>query len=176
MNDTHYLSQQGPTAQAYHFEFDDQQWAMLPVTTKGIAAQLERWVVQYVAMNAELRRPADDCKDPLAWRIYNEWGERTRRDIDRGLYGALTAGWWSVIEGSDRAFEEVLFHTIRFYNENWTREHARRIVADEKDYAYLWEAYLDLNHPKAHSPGSTGPPSAPSDPKSPSAGTPPSPG
>lgn len=171
VSSTHHLSQQGPDAQAYHFEYDNRWWHMLPVTTKGVAAELERWVVQQVARNSELRRPTNDCTDPLSWRIYNEWSERTRRDIDRGIYGAMTNGWWSVIEGSDDAFAEVLFICIRFRDPNWTRDHVKRIMANPEDHEVLWQAYLDLNHPKTPSPPSTGQPPDQSDPKSPSDGT-----
>lgn len=160
MNDTHYLSQTGPTAVPADFEFDNRKWYLFPASTKAIAEQLERWVVQQVMRNSETRRPTegDAVNDPLLWRAYNEWSERTRRDIDRGLYGALSPGWWAMLEGSDRGFAELLYQCVRFKEPDWTRDHVDRIVRNEADYEVMWKLVMELNHPKEPLKGSTDPP------------------
>lgn len=171
MNNLHYLSQQGPEAQPHSFHYEGREWWVFPLSTKAIAAQLERWVVQEVMRNSEARRPDKDDPDPIIWRTYGEWSEQTRRDIDRGLYGAMAPGWYAIVEGTDRGFAEMLFQCVRFKEKEWTREHVARLMANEADYNAVYKIVMGLNHPKAPSQEPRSPPEADATTKNPSAGT-----
>lgn len=171
MNSLHYLSAQGPAAKPRSFNFEEKDWLLFPVSTLAIAEELEVFVVQEVMRNAAKRRPHPDNKDPVLWQVYNEWAVYTRRDIDRGIYGALTTEWYAMIEGSDRGFAEALYLCVRFKNPNWTREHVARLLSNKEDENAIWDIWMGLNHPKAPSQEQRSPPADQAPSSTESAGT-----
>ncbi len=148
MNSMHYLANQSPTAQPREFEFDDRTWRWYPLDTFAIAVQLERWVVQFVAQNAEKLRPDDEDTDPVSWRLYHEGKAAAQSKIERGLYGVFSVGWESILEGTDPGFAEAFYQCVRFKEPLWTREMTQRLLADDERKEILYKEWQDFNHPK----------------------------
>jgi hypothetical protein len=155
MNQQHYLAASMPQPMPHAFEFDGREWNLFPLETVGIAQQLERWVVQFVRANVEKLRPDDGNDDPLAWRIYQEDRQAAQAAIQRGLYGALTPGWESILEGTEAGFAEALYQCVRFKEPDWTRELTRRFLADSKRKEEFYASWREFNHPKAPAPAKT---------------------
>lgn len=159
MADLHLLANNTPQATPATLEnFEGRDWPLYPLDTLGIAAELERWVSQHVRANVERLRPADDCDDPLAWRVYNEDKAEAQKAVQRGDYGALMPGWYTVLcKWQGPGFAEALFQCVRWRAKDWTREHVKRLLADPVRYQAVWALFDELNFPKVPSPVSTGP-------------------
>lgn len=149
MNPLFSLAASAPIAPPLEFEFEGRRWRLFHVDTVGVAGPLERWVCQFVRANVEKLRPDDDNEDPTAWDVYAEDKKKVQTDIARGLYGALTRGWESVVLGTDPGFEAAIFYGVRFKDAEWTWDHARRLLADDDRKAALYAAFLEQNYPKA---------------------------
>lgn len=155
------LAANTPQATPAPFQFEGRDWKLWPLDTEGIAAQLERWVAQHVRANVEKLRPADDDEDPLAWRVYNEDKAEAQRAIQRGEYNALMPAWFYILSiPNGPGFVEAVYQCVRFKlkEEDWTRQHVKRLLADKTRYNEVYAIFDEMNFPKVKEPGSTDPP------------------
>lgn len=143
------LSQNSPAATPFTFTFEEKEWSVFPVDLQAIAAQLEPWVVKRVRRNVEQLKPLPESDDPIEWQIYHDDREATRKAIERGLYGAMTAGYQELLANSEDAFREQVYWCIRIKDPGWTRDHVKRLLADSQRYQEFNEAWIAFNYPKA---------------------------
>ncbi len=162
MSKLNYLANQLPTAMPIEFEFEGKIWRLWPLDHPTIAMQLEGWVVRRVARNTEMLRPEADDEDPVAWDIYHRRARICQDNIERGMYGAFSAGWEAIINSPDvygkAGFAEAVYQCVRFKcpvdpetkRPLWTREHVARLLANKEIYDQFWDAWIGFNYPKAH--------------------------
>jgi hypothetical protein len=160
LNPAFYLSQQTPQAMPIAFDFEGQTWRLWPLDVPGIAAQLERWVVQRVRLNVELLRPMDDESNPAAWRVYEEDRKQAQQDIQAGKFGAFTSRWVKMIDDEwGLGFAEALYWCVSYKcdgretnGERWTRERNARFMnlqdTDWPRFSEFYSSWLELNFPK----------------------------
>lgn len=147
MTPEYYLSQQGPNAHPVEVEAFGRVWLLWPLSTLGIARELERWVVRFVRRNVELLRPADES-DLVAAQLYQRDEAACQRAIRLGTYGAFAPDWNLVVNGTDAGFAEALYQCVRFKCPEWTREHVAALMADSAAYEWIHKFWMEFNYPK----------------------------